>query len=101
MRDEPTSVLSRHNVKDLIHIKEDLVPSRFCIVVLVTAEEVFDLREGFLDGVEIRRVRQKILDPNAETISELEELVAVVDLGVVEDQDTERAGVGAAEWELQ
>ena len=54
MRDEPPSVLSCHNVKDLIHIKEDLVPSRLHVVVLVMAEEMFDLREGFLDGVEIR-----------------------------------------------
>ena len=100
MQNVSQRILRRDNVKYLIHIIENPVPLRSAVVILMSSNKVLDFRERLFDGIEIGRIGRQVLDANAESISELKEFSAVVNPGVVEDKDTEGAGIRAAEGKL-
>jgi hypothetical protein len=101
VRKIPLGVATGDDIEHLIHVVKDPVAPRRPIVVLMTPKEILDLRESFFDGIEVGRVGWEELDADAESISELEQLDTLMDLGIVEDEDAERARVWGALGQLQ
>ena len=96
----PSSILRRYNVEYLIHVIQNPVPLRSAVVVLILTNKVLDLRERLFDGVEIGRIGRQVLDAERRIDRRARGVSAVVDPGVVEDKDTERAGIWATEGKL-
>jgi hypothetical protein len=64
-------------------------------------KEMLDLRESLFDWIEVGQVGREEFNADAKTISELEKLVTMVNLGIVEDEDAKRAWVCGALGNLQ
>ena len=58
-------VLWCDDVQDLQHIKENTIINRSIIVVAVTSQPVFDLRECFFDGVEVGGVGWQVFNTDS------------------------------------
>jgi hypothetical protein len=94
-------VATGDDVEHLIHVEKDPITLRCPVVVLMAPKEMLDLRESLFDWIEVGRVGREEFNADAKTISELEKLVTMVNLGIVEDEDAKRAWVCGALGNLQ
>jgi pyruvate formate-lyase activating enzyme-like uncharacterized protein len=85
VRKVTSRILSRNNVKNLIHIVQNSVVLCTAVVCVIAPNKMLDLRECFFYQVEVRRIGRQVFKANAEAVNELEDLVVMVNLCVIEN----------------
>ena len=105
-------VVSSDNVQDLIHIKQNSVTSitnlsltitrsirnSSVVVIMVTSQEMLDFAECFFDRVQIGGIWWQVFNTDTKAISKFKNLDSMVNLRVVEDEDTKWSRVNTTFW---